>query len=180
MKYLILILLVAFTCCKGDQKNKKNYTKEVEKVSLSEKRSKLIELDIRNFDQLEELLNKEDNKVHIVNFWATWCGPCVKELPHFEEIYANYKDSNVEVLLVSLDFPSKYEKSLKPFLIKHNIQSQVVVLDDPDMDTWLPKVDTDWDGAIPVTLIYSKTKRELYKQTFTYSELEDKLKQFLN
>lgn len=139
-----------------------------------------IELEVYDFDGLEPLLNKQGDKVYVVNFWATWCAPCIKEIPHFEKLNANYKNKNVEVLLVSLDFPFNYDKKLKPYIKKHKLQSKVVALDDPDMNTWMSKVNEEWTGAIPITIIYNKEKRQFYERTFTYKELEEEVKQFLN
>jgi thiol-disulfide isomerase/thioredoxin len=177
MKYLIALCLVVCLSCKND----KNVNAEATIVANSDNKNiENIKLDIRNFNDLEPLLNKQDNKVHVVNFWATWCAPCIKEIPHFEKLNANYKDRNVEVLLVSLDFPFNYEKKLKPFIKEHKLQSKVVVLDDPDMNSWMPKVSEEWTGAIPITIIYNKEKRQFYERTFTYNELEKELNQFLN
>jgi len=139
-----------------------------------------IELEVYDFDGFEKFLNRKDDNVHVVNFWATWCAPCIKEMPHFEKLHANYKDKNVEVLLVSLDFPFNYDKKLKPFLKKRNLQFKVIALDDPDMNAWMSKVDENWTGAIPITIIYNKDKRQFYERTFTYNELETEVKQFLN
>ncbi|MBV7269927.1 TlpA family protein disulfide reductase [Winogradskyella luteola] len=139
-----------------------------------------IELKIYDYDALEPLISKEDDKVHIVNFWATWCAPCVKELPYFEVINEKYKDNDVEVLLVSLDFPKDYDKKLKPFIKNKNIKSEVVALDDTNMNRWVAMVDKDWTGAIPATIIYKGDKRKFYERSFTQEELETELKQFLS
>jgi thiol-disulfide isomerase/thioredoxin len=177
MKYLIVFCLLVIVSCKNESKSNEisNETVAVEKINID-----AVELEIYDFNGLEKFLNQDDNKVHVINFWATWCKPCVKELPHFEALNEKYKDKNVEVLLVSLDFPKQYDKKLKPFIIEHNLKSRILVLDDVDMNTWIPKVSEDWDGAIPVTIIYNKEKREFYNQIFTYNELENELKKFLN
>lgn len=138
------------------------------------------ELEIFDFEKFEPLLHKNDETVYVINFWATWCAPCVKELPHFETLAKNYKAKNVELILVSLDFPKKYETKLKPFIAKNKIQSRVIAINDVDFNAWLPKVNKDWTGAIPATLIYTKDKREFYERSFNYKELETELKQFLN
>lgn len=138
------------------------------------------ELEIYDFDGLEPILNKEDNTIYVINFWATWCAPCVKELPYFEDLYANYKDNDVEVILVSLDFPHQYESKLKPFIKERDLKSKIVVLDDVDSNSWIPKVNKDWSGSIPATIIYKDNKRQFYEQSFTYNELEEALKEFLN
>jgi len=74
-------------------------------------------IEVYNFKELKPLLNKtDDDKIHVVNFWATWCAPCVKELPYFEELQT--ANMNIEVILVSLDFPDKFESQLIPFVKK--------------------------------------------------------------
>jgi len=171
-----LFVLILIVSCKTDQKTE---TAQTEEVNVEATTADDIKLEIHDFNGLEPYLTKTDDKTYVVNFWATWCAPCVKELPHFEELNRNYKDKNVEVMLVSLDFPNQYDKKLKPFIKKHDLQSKILVLDDVDQNTWIPKINENWDGAIPVTIIYNKDKREFYDKTFTYAELETELKQFL-
>ena len=169
--------LMVFLSCKEESKivGATEHTAVAEVVNIES-----VELEIYDFNGLEKFLNIEDEKVHVVNFWATWCAPCVKELPYFEQLNNNYSDKNVEVLLVSLDFPKQYDKKLKPFIIEHNLQSKILVLDDVNMNTWVPKINKDWDGAIPVTIIYNKDKRQFYSRPFTYDELETEVVKFLN
>jgi len=131
---------------------------------------------IVDFKGLEPYLNKQNDTTYIVNFWATWCGPCVKELPYFEKITEKYKNKKVKVILVSLDFPKSYKKSLLPFLVRKGIKSEVILLNDPDSNTWINKVNKDWSGAIPATIIYNKNSKSFYEKSFTYEELEEALK----
>lgn len=133
-----------------------------------------------NYKELAPLLSKNDAKTYVINFWATWCAPCVKELPAFEKLLDTYKDQNVEVLLVSLDFPSQIQSKLIPFLKKNQLKAQVVLLNDPDQDSWIPKINKNWSGAIPATLIYNSKKRAFYERSFEYGELENELQKFLN
>ena len=137
------------------------------------------ELEIYDFNGLEPLLNQKDDKTYVVNFWATWCAPCIKELPYFEQVNRDFKDKNVEVLLVSLDFPRQYDKKLKPYIKDNNLKSKVVALNDPDMNTWIPKVNQDWTGAIPATIIYNSDGRKFYEKSFTYDELVSELRTFI-
>ncbi|MDP2686053.1 MAG: TlpA disulfide reductase family protein [Aequorivita sp.] len=132
-----------------------------------------------NFEELEKnyFQNKNDS-IYIINFWATWCKPCVKELPAFEKIASDYLDKKVKVLLVSLDFIDKMDSQVVPFLKKNDIQSEVVLLDDADANSWIPKVSPQWTGAIPATIIYKKDNRKFYEQSFTFEELETELKTF--
>ena len=126
-----------------------------------------------SYDELKPMLFQKENKTYVVNFWATWCAPCVKELPYFEAINQNL---NVDVLLVSLDFPKHKESRLLPFIKKHQLQSKVVHLDDANENFWINAIDSTWSGAIPATLIYNQNKRMFYEQSFT----EDELNQIIN
>ena len=147
-------------------------------VSDTTKASK-VKLEVYDFKGFEKFLNKKDDAIYVINFWATWCGPCVKELPYFESLHTNYKDQNVEVLLVSLDFPHLYETKLKPFIEAKKLKSKVIALDDVAMNTWIPKVDTSWSGALPATLIYKNDSRKFFEQSFTYEALVNEIKPFL-
>ena len=133
-----------------------------------------------NYEELKPWLNKTDDNTYVVNFWATWCAPCIKELPYFEQINKDYKSKNVEVILVSLDFPSMKESRLIPYVKNKNLQSTVLHLDDVNEQFWISDIDKNWSGAIPATLIYNKDKRQFYEQSFTQEELEKEVQTFLN
>lgn len=141
--------------------------------------AKITSVTSLTYKELKPFLEKNDGKTYVVNFWATWCGPCVKELPVFEEIKKQYADKNVVVLLVSLDFPKQVEKRLIPFINKNKLQSKVVLLDDANEDFWIKDIDSTWSGAIPATIIYNKNNKKFYEQSFDYETLETELKTFL-
>lgn len=165
----ITLLFILFSCKTSQEENKESF-----------KILSLTDIKIVNYTGLEPLLNIKDNKTYVVNFWATWCKPCVKELPAFEKLHVDLKSKNVEVLLVSMDFPDELQKELIPFIKNNNVKSPVVLLDDPDQNEWIPKVDEKWTGAIPATLIYNKASRKFYEQSFTYDELVKQVETFLN
>jgi len=103
------------------------------------------------FEKLDAILKAQSDDILVVNFWATWCGPCVKELPLFEALHA--KDvSNVRVLLVNLDYADQIDK-VNSFIIRKKIKSPVLLLDEIDYNAWIDRVDASWEGAIPATLI---------------------------
>ncbi|MCG2612447.1 TlpA family protein disulfide reductase [Flavobacterium sp. SM15] len=133
-----------------------------------------------DFNTFEPYLHKNDGTTYVINFWATWCLPCVKELPYFEQLNEKYKNQNVKVILVSMDMPKKVETSLIPFVIKKKLQSEVLHLDDPDANAWIEKVDKNWSGAIPATVIYNDKTRKFYEQSFTYETLEKELLTIIN
>jgi len=113
---------------------------------------------IVNFTDLEPAFHFQNDTTYIINFWATWCVPCVRELPHFEELNATYSTEKVKMILVSLDFSDQLDKRLIPFIEKKGLEAEVVLLDDPDANSWIPKVDKNWSGAIPATYIYKGNK----------------------
>ena len=180
MKLLPVILFILLLQSCSDKKSEptevamKEIIQDEEEIFNSEK---VVSL---NFEELEQqYLQKKNDSIYIINFWATWCKPCIKELPAFEKLASNYSDKKVKLLLVSLDFPDKLESQVIPFIERNNIQSEVVLLDDADANSWIPKVSPQWSGAIPATIIYKKDNRKFYEQSFTFEELEAELKTFL-
>lgn len=133
-----------------------------------------------DFKTLEPLLHRDSDTTYVVNFWATWCGPCVKELPHFENIGEQYRDRKVKVILVSLDFPKAASDKLLSFIRRKGIRSEVVHLNDTDSNSWIPKVDPEWTGSIPATLIYRGQRRVFYEQAFDEKGLRQAVETFLN
>jgi thiol-disulfide isomerase/thioredoxin len=154
-------------------------------VSSVEGAAKLVEeknqlaIPSYDFEEFQQFLQKKNDTTYVVNFWATWCKPCIKELPYFEKINTEYADDKVKVILVSLDFPDLLEKQVIPFVEKRGLKSQVILLDDSDANSWIPKVDAAWSGAIPATVIYNKKNRTFYEKAFTYEELETEIKAIL-
>jgi thiol-disulfide isomerase/thioredoxin len=138
-------------------------------------------VELWEIDQLQRYMKWEENdsKLKVVNFWATWCAPCIKELPYYEEVNADYQRS-VEVLLVSLDFSDELDRKVIPFLEKRKIKSNVVIMANEKYNEWIDKVDSSWTGAIPATLfITDDGSHHFYEREFEREELFsliDKLK----
>ena len=175
--FLILVLLFSWSC--KDKAVTVSDSNKAGETSLVAKDSLDYNLEVYDYQGLKPFLEAEDDKVHVVNFWATWCAPCIKELPYFEKMNKEYNKDDVEVLLVSLDFPKQYETKLIPYIIKNQLKSKVIAFNDTDQNTWIPAIYRDWSGAIPATLIYKGNKRQFYEGSFTYEELQTELKQFL-
>jgi thiol-disulfide isomerase/thioredoxin len=132
-----------------------------------------------SFDDLEPHLHFSNDTTYLVNFWASWCTPCVSELPAFESIREEYRDEKLKVLLVSLDFPGQVDTRLMPFLEKNGIRSEVLVLNDPDANRWIDRVDPGWTGSIPATLIYNRDGRLFHEGEYSYEELKQIVEQKL-
>lgn len=124
-------------------------------------------VNVVKFDWYENLMQSNNDTTYVVNFWATWCIPCVAELPYFEQLQQRYLSQKLKLYLVSLDFIKQKDQKLIPFLTKQKIKSEVVLLDEPDYNAWIDKVNPAWSGALPATVIFN-TKRK--QQTFFENE----------
>ena len=132
------------------------------------------------YEELDEIIRSENGaSVKVVNFWATWCKPCIEELPYFEKLQETYKGKDVEVLLVSLDFSADKAAAYKD---KKNIQSEVVFLDETDHNRWIDKISPQWSGAIPATLIVDVRtgKEQFFERKFEEKELFTTIEKFVN
>ncbi len=131
--------------------------------------------------ELENVLNPKSDTTYVINFWATWCVPCIKELPYFDNLNAVFPGKKLKVILVSLDFKRQFETHLKPYIQKNNVKSQVFLIDEPDYNAWIDKVDKSWGGAIPATIIINGAagKRKFYEKDFTKEELSETIKPYI-
>lgn len=124
-----------------------------------------------NIDQLNERVKKGKDSTYVVNFWATWCAPCIKELPHFEKLQADYKADKVKVLLVSVDFKSKLSSAVVPFVKRKNLKNEVFLLNESSPQEYIDRIDPSWSGSIPATLFIKGNKRKFVESEFSYEQL---------
>ena len=124
-------------------------------------------IEIIKIDGLQSLIKEKDHQLHVINFWATWCKPCVKELPQFIELAKSHPE--VSISLVSLDFVQDLETKVNPFLEKRSIDLRVLLIDELDYNLWIDMVDPSWSGAIPATLIIEPSTG---RRIFLEKELE--------
>lgn len=129
-------------------------------------------VEVIKYPDLANLIASQSEKNKVINFWATWCRPCVKELPQFLDLYEKYNTENLELTLVSFDFVEDLESKLEPFVSKKNINAKVYLLDETDYNAFIDKVDPSWSGAIPATLMIAKGKRKFIEKEFSEDELE--------
>lgn len=136
--------------------------------------------EIVKLKQLQDHINRETDHIKIINFWATWCAPCIKEMPLFEKIGAERKD--VEVTLVSLDLDlNPKPETVYRFVDRKKIQSKVLILDEKDPNVWINQIEKGWSGAIPATLIINgKTgQRKFVEKELHEGDLEKLIAEIL-
>ncbi|MFD2287540.1 redoxin domain-containing protein [Pedobacter petrophilus] len=122
-------------------------------------------------DLNKRIANGKDT-TYVINFWATWCAPCVAELPNFEKLRLAKLNKPVKVLLVSLDFKSKLQKTVIPFVAANRINGDVFLLNTQDRQADIQRINKQWSGAIPATLFVNKRSRKFYEKEFTEKELK--------
>jgi thiol-disulfide isomerase/thioredoxin len=120
----------------------------------------------KSFSELEFLFEEESDSVHVINFWATWCGPCVAELPYFVEASETFSEQAVRFSFVSLDFKKQFETKLIPFLESNDIPGTHYNLWDLNYNAWIDKVNPEWSGAIPITMILGPKGKEFVLTSF--------------
>ena len=114
--------------------------------------NKTIEV-LNDYSELEAIFDSNPETTWVVNFWATTCPPCLKEMPHFAELDRS-TDDDVRVLLVSLDLVEHLESRVYPFVEKHQITPEVQLLGDLNYSAWTDEVDPSWYGALPATMMF--------------------------
>lgn len=122
-------------------------------------------------DQLNERIKTGKDTTYVVNFWATWCAPCIKELPHFEKLQAEYKSEKLAVLLVSVDFKSKLNSNVIPFVKRKKLKNEVFLLNESSPQEYIDRIDPSWSGSIPATLFIKGNTRKFVESEFTYEQL---------
>jgi len=131
-------------------------------------------IEVIDMDRLKEELSKHSDTVYVYNFWATWCKPCTEEMPDLLKVEKEFTNQKMKLILVSLDMPSQKDTRLAKFIKEFNIRSEVLLLDEPDFNKWIPMVDDTWTGSIPATLINAPGKdfRKFHEGVISYSELK--------
>ncbi|MDB9882785.1 TlpA family protein disulfide reductase [Bacteroidia bacterium] len=155
MKYSVLLLVLLAACSRQKE---------------SPKIRKIVD-----YDELQMVIEENKDKLLVVNFWATWCQPCVEELPHFMEVNDAFKnDEDYKMILISLDKSDQINKNVAKIAEKLNLDTDIYILsDNKRMNEWIPAIDSAWSGAIPATVFYKDgiqldfTEGQLTKQELT-------------
>ena len=107
--------------------------------------------------KLQQIMYNASSTLTIVNFWATWCKPCVKEIPYFQALDEAYSDDQVQILLISLD-PIETLSKVSLFVKEQNLSTRTFLLDEKDQHSLIDSIHKSWDGALPYTLFIKESK----------------------
>jgi thiol-disulfide isomerase/thioredoxin len=142
----------------------------------TEKKSKSIS--VQSFSQLYDRIKQGTDTLYVVNYWATWCAPCVKELPLFDRLQTTHEQTPVKVLLVSLDFGNDVLTELTSFARARNIRSEIILLDESNPNSWVGRVDGSWSGALPATVIIHQQNYWFKEGIVTQNEIQTLINTF--
>jgi thiol-disulfide isomerase/thioredoxin len=164
------MLVSTFVSCSENLENRHGTTGKLTRgVSIAE-----------TFSELEPIISEHDDTTYVINFWATSCPPCIKEMPHFNQLHETYQEGKLSVHLVSLDMKRDIDSRVVPFIAKYQIRPEVVLLVDQNYSAWTEKIDSSWYGALPATLIIKNGERKFFMGAFdTYADLENEVIPFL-
>jgi thiol-disulfide isomerase/thioredoxin len=126
-------------------------------------------------------LFKNTDSIIIINFWATFCGPCIEEIPDLIKMAKKYEKQKVKLYLVSLDFADAYPTKIKKFVAQKKYKTNVAWLDETDADYFCPLVDYNWSGSIPATLIINSTTgvKQFFEKKLSATEMDNAIKHVL-
>jgi thiol-disulfide isomerase/thioredoxin len=154
-------LLLALALCIGNTASSQN----IKKVKIEE---------------IADYIAKSDHPL-VISFWATWCAPCVKEIPYFIEEIKKYKEQNAELILVSLDFADAYPSKIASFVKKNNYEASFFWLNETNADHFCPVIDKKWNGSIPSSLFVNNKKsyRKFYERQLTDRQFAVEMKELV-
>jgi thiol-disulfide isomerase/thioredoxin len=142
----------------------------------------LLEPRVKTVDlkQLQGLTQQSNDTLYVVNFWATWCKPCVGEMPYFEKANEGFKSQKVKVIFVSLN-SMREMPVVEKFVGEKELKPDVLLLNAGNPNFWIDSIDNSWSGAIPATAMYRKGKKVYFREgEFTQDDLDSIIKTKIN
>ena len=179
-----LMVLAAFTSCKKETSPSENITvNEADSVSnpvISETASPFRQIELSP-DQTSQILAKKNNDtLYVTNFFATWCGPCMREIPHFKDKMQELKSQPVKFTFIGLDAKEDWPTKVKAFAEENNLSQNIVLVDGEKLTpAFFPANFKQWDGgSIPFTFMRKGDKTDETIGMMSKELLDEKINSF--
>ncbi|MCX6615928.1 MAG: redoxin family protein [Acidobacteria bacterium] len=130
-----------------------------------------VSVEMADAAALAALRKNDSDKLRLVNFWATWCGPCITEFPELVTINRMYRQRAFEMVTVAAQFPDE-KKEVLGFLTKQQASSRNLMFADTDKYKLMEAFDKDWNAALPYTVLIGPGGQYLYKVQGSLDPLE--------
>lgn len=189
MKKLVLSLMIiaGISSCNKETKTTEN-TENISEDSVTTIESEELTENIIPFKQIEltpeetsKILAKQNNDtLYVTNFFATWCGPCMREIPHFKEKMQELKSQPVKFTFVGLDEKNDWGTKVKAFAEENNLSENIVLLDGMKLTPeFFPANFKVWDGgSIPFTMMRKGDKTDETVGMMSKEMLNEKINSF--
>lgn len=183
MKKLIFPLIAALVliACKKEETTSTNSENPSDSITTVETPAASKEaLEEFSPEQTTQLLQSKNDTLYVTNFFATWCGPCVKEIPHFKEKMEQMKGQPVKFTFVNLDSKTDWGTLVSPFVDEHGIRNQTILLDGNMLDeNFFSSNFKTWKGEfIPFTILRKGDKVQEVNGSISKEELENQIQAF--
>ncbi len=141
------------------------------KKSLAKWDAEAVSLETIDLPGVARLIKNDTKKLLLVNLWATWCGPCVAELPELVTMNRMYRGRNFQMVTISLDEPAKREDAAR--VLKENHVAATNYISSVDSrDQFAEALDQEWPGPVPYTLLVAPGGKIIYRKTGAIEPLE--------
>ncbi|WP_165219117.1 redoxin domain-containing protein [Aquisphaera insulae] len=130
-----------------------------------------VTLEAIDVEGIRKLARGDGKKLTVINVWATWCGPCVAELPEFVTMHRMYRGRDFRLVTISLDDHAKRDEALK-ILRQNHVSATNVIVKSSDKDAIAEALDREWPGPVPYTLIVAPDGKVLYRKVGAIDPLE--------
>lgn len=183
MKKIILSTLVVFSLasCKKENQQSEETSTVMDSVAVSEPKVSQSALKTFTNEQATEFLGKKNDTLYVTNFFATWCGPCVKEIPHFKSKIEELKGKPVKITFISLDSKEEWNTKVPQFVQEQGIEKNTILLDGASLDgNFFTSNFKEWTGnAIPFTFMRKGDKTDETLGMISEEQLNQKINSLL-
>lgn len=172
--FLLLLSLLAFLACHGRPAPPSS---EPDRIAQETPPS----AEVVSVPRLAEMIQQSRDRVVVVNFWATWCAPCIEEMPELAAFYREYKD-RLTFLSVSVDDPTVLtDGRLASFISKLDLPFHIYLLDNRDPEAVGASFGLEFN-TVPVTLVYDRSGAlsKVWEEDVTSADLQEVVKPLLN